>query len=231
MPRPRSPRTPLWWARRICPAPSRRVRDNVKGYVRGFDARTGKRKWIFHTIPRKGEFGYDSWVRPGEPEKIGNAGCWAQVSIDPELNLAYLPIELPTGDEVGIYRAGPALFGETLVAVDLDTGKRKWHYQLMHHGLWDRDIPCAPILCDIPHEGASSRRWPSPASRPCCMCWTAPPASRSGRSRKWRRPRAMCRTNGIRRPSPCRPSHRSMASPASMPTPSSTSRPSCMPRR
>jgi quinoprotein glucose dehydrogenase len=129
------------------------IRNNVKGYVRGFDARTGKRKWIFHTIPRKGEFGYDSWVRPGEPEKTGNAGCWAQVSIDPELNLAYLPIELPTGDEVGIYRAGPALFGETLVAVDLDTGKRKWHYQLMHHGLWDRDIPCAPILCDIPHEG------------------------------------------------------------------------------
>jgi quinoprotein glucose dehydrogenase len=129
------------------------VRANVKGYVRGFDARTGKRKWIFHTIPRKGEFGYDSWVHLGEPEKIGNAGCWAQVSIDPELNLAYLPIELPTGDEVGIYRAGPALFGETLVAVDLDTGKRKWHYQLMHHGLWDRDIPCAPILCDIPHEG------------------------------------------------------------------------------
>jgi quinoprotein glucose dehydrogenase len=129
------------------------IRNNVKGYVRGFDARTGKRKWIFHTIPRKGEFGYDSWVRPGEAERIGNAGCWAQVSIDPELNLAYLPIELPTGDEVGIYRAGPALFGETIVAVDLDTGKRKWHYQTMHHGLWDRDIPCAPILCDIPHEG------------------------------------------------------------------------------
>ncbi len=129
------------------------IRNNVKGYVRGFDARTGKRKWIFHTIPRQGEFGHDSWLRPGEPEKIGNTGCWAQVSIDAELNLAYLPIELPTGDEVGIYRAGPALFGETLVAVDLDSGKRKWHYQLMHHGLWDRDIPCAPILCDIPHEG------------------------------------------------------------------------------
>jgi len=128
-------------------------RKNVKGYVRGFDVRTGKRKWIFHTIPRKGEFGYDSWLQRGEAEQAGNAGCWGQISIDLELNTAYLPIELPTSDETGIYRAGDALFGESIVAVDLDTGKRKWHYQTCHHGLWDRDIPCAPILCDIPHNG------------------------------------------------------------------------------
>jgi quinoprotein glucose dehydrogenase len=128
-------------------------RSNVKGYVRGFDARTGARKWIFHTIPRKGEAGYDTWLRAGEAEQAGNCGCWAQLSVDPELNTAYLPIELPTGDQVGIYRQGPGLFGETLVAVDLDTGKRKWHFQTIHHGLWDRDIPCAPILCDIPHGG------------------------------------------------------------------------------
>jgi quinoprotein glucose dehydrogenase len=130
-----------------------RFRHNVKGYVRGFDARTGKRKWIFHTIPRKGEFGYDSWLHAGDAEQAGNTGCWAQISADVELNTAYLPIELPTGDTNGMYRAGPDLFGESLVAVDLDTGKRKWHYQIIHHGLWDRDIPCAPILCDIPHEG------------------------------------------------------------------------------
>jgi quinoprotein glucose dehydrogenase len=129
------------------------VRANVKGYVRGFDAVTGKRKWIFHTIPRKGEFGYESWATPGQPEHIGNGGCWAQISIDRELGLAYLPIELPTGDFTGMYRAGNALFGETLVAVEIETGKRVWHYQMMHHGLWDRDIPCAPILCDIPHKG------------------------------------------------------------------------------
>jgi len=130
-----------------------KTKGNIKGYVRGYDARTGARKWIFHTIPKKGEFGYDSWTRAGEAEQAGNAGCWAQISIDADLNLAYLPIELPTGDEAGIYRAGAALFGESIVAVDLDTGVRKWHYQLMHHGLWDRDIPCAPILCDIPHNG------------------------------------------------------------------------------
>jgi quinoprotein glucose dehydrogenase len=125
----------------------------VKGYVRGFDIRTGEQKWIFHTIPRKGELGYDTWIKAGDAERADNTGCWGQISVDLELNTAYLPIELPTGDQVGIYRQGPALFGESIVAVDIDTGRRKWHYQLIHHGLWDRDIPCAPILCDIPHEG------------------------------------------------------------------------------
>ena len=66
---------------------------------------------------------------------------------------ADIPVEQPTGDEMGLYRRGNALFGETLVAVDIETGRRKWHYQIEHHGLWDRDIPCAPILCDIPHDG------------------------------------------------------------------------------
>lgn len=124
---------------------------NVKGYVRGFDVRTGKRLWIFHTIPLKGEFGYDSWV--DGTEEVGNAGVWAQISVDEELNLAYLPVELPTGDATGQHRRGDALFGESIVAVDLNTGVRKWHYQTVHHGLWDYDLPCAPILCDIPHNG------------------------------------------------------------------------------
>jgi quinoprotein glucose dehydrogenase len=128
-------------------------RKNVKGYVRGFDVRTGKRKWIFHTIPRKGEFGYDSWIKPGQAEEAGNTGVWAQMSADPELGLVYLPVELPTGDYNGQYRHGAGLFGESLVAVDAQTGKRRWHYQLVHHGLWDMDIPCASILCDIPVDG------------------------------------------------------------------------------
>ncbi len=130
-----------------------RTRKNIKGYVRGFDVRTGKRKWIFHTIPRKGEFGYDSWAVPGQAEEAGNNGVWAQMSADAELGLVYLPVELPTGDYTGQYRAGNALFGESIVAVDAQTGKRKWHYQTVHHGLWDMDIPCAPILCDIPVNG------------------------------------------------------------------------------
>ena len=126
---------------------------NAKGFARGFDVRTGKRKWIFHTIPRKGEFGYDSWTVPGQADNGGNTGVWAQISADPELGLVYLPVELPTGDYNGQYRAGNALFGESIVAVDVHTGKRKWHYQTVHHGLWDMDIPCAPILCDIPVNG------------------------------------------------------------------------------
>ncbi len=129
------------------------VKDNAKGYVRGFDVKTGKRLWIFHTIPKKGEFGYDTWLKPGQAEAAGNAGDWAQISADEELGLAYLGVEMPTGDQMGIYRAGRGLFGESIVAVDIKTGKRKWHYQMVHHGLWDYDVPCAAILCDIPHNG------------------------------------------------------------------------------
>ena len=126
---------------------------HVKGYVRGFDVKTGKRLWIFHTIPLKGEYGYDSWIRPGEAEKATNTGDWAQTSVDEELGLAYLGIEIPSADESGIHRQGNSLFSNCLVAVELETGKRRWHYQLVHHGLWDSDPPCAPILCDIPHNG------------------------------------------------------------------------------
>ena len=133
-----------------------RRHHNVVGYVRGFDVRTGKRLWTFHTIPKKGEFGYDSWME-GAAEQSGNAGVWAQVSADEELNLAYLPVELPTGDYVGIYRKGAGLYGESVVAVDLHTGVRKWHYQLVHHGIWDSDIPCAPILMDVPINGKMTK--------------------------------------------------------------------------
>jgi quinoprotein glucose dehydrogenase len=129
-----------------------RVRRNVKGYVRAFDIATGKRKWIFHTIPIRGEFGYDTWV-DSDADGAGNAGVWAQMSADEELGLVYLPVELPTGDEVGIYRRGNALFGDSIVAVEAETGKRRWHFQFIHHGVWDCDPPCAPILCDVPHEG------------------------------------------------------------------------------
>jgi quinoprotein glucose dehydrogenase len=124
-----------------------------KGYVRGFDVKTGARKWIFHTIPRKGEFGYDTWTTPGQAEAAGNTGVWGSMSADPDLGLVYVPVELPQTDMLGITRTGDNLFGETLVALDIETGLRKWHYQLIHHGLQDRDIPCAGILCDIPHNG------------------------------------------------------------------------------
>jgi quinoprotein glucose dehydrogenase len=125
---------------------------NNKGFARGFDVRTGKRLWIFHTIPMKGEVGYDTWLN-GSAEYTGNTGVWAQMSVDEELGLVYLPVESPTGDYYGGHRQGNNLFGESIVAVDLKTGQRKWHYQLVHHPLWDMDISSAPILADINVNG------------------------------------------------------------------------------
>ena len=127
-------------------------RVNVKGYVRGYDVRTGKRLWTFHTIPRPGEFGADTWL-DGSNAYTGNTGVWAQMSADESLGLAYLPVELPTGDYYGGHRPGANLFSESIVAVDIRTGRRRWHYQLVHHGIWDMDIPCAPILADIVVDG------------------------------------------------------------------------------
>ena len=129
-----------------------RSRENVKGFVRGFDVRSGERLWIFHTIPLPGEYGYESWL-DGSAEYTGNTGVWAQISVDEELEIVYLPVEESTGDYYGAYRPGDNLFGETLLAVDLHTGERKWHYQLVHHGIWDHDIPAAPILLDINVDG------------------------------------------------------------------------------
>ena len=139
-------------------------KTNVKGYVRGFDVRTGKRLWIFHTIPRPGEFGNDTWEKDSW-SYTGNAGVWGQISIDEELGIAYLPVELPTGDYFGANRPGAGLFGETVVAVDLQTGKRKWHFQLVHHGIWDMDIPCAPILVDITVNGRTVKALAQPTKQ------------------------------------------------------------------
>ena len=99
-------------------------KTNVKGYIRGYDARSGKRLWIFHTVPRPGEFGYDTWLEDSA-SYTGNTGVWAQMSADPELGLAYLPTELPTDDYYGGHRPGNNLFSESIVAVDLRTGQRR----------------------------------------------------------------------------------------------------------
>ncbi|HXD73333.1 MAG TPA: pyrroloquinoline quinone-dependent dehydrogenase [Vicinamibacterales bacterium] len=146
------------------PGSSPKSRQNEKGYVRGFDARTGKRLWIFHTIPQLGEFGVDTWEKESWVY-TGNAGVWAQMSADLDLNLLYLPVELPTGDYYGGHRPGAGLFGESIVAVDIDTGKRKWHYQLVHHGIWDMDIPCAPILADIVVNGRTIKALAQPTKQ------------------------------------------------------------------
>ena len=158
-----------------------RSKTNVKGFIRGFDVRTSKRLWIFHTIPSLGEFGNDTWEKDSW-KYTGNAGVWGQMAIDEDLNMAYLPVELPTGDYYGGNRPGANLFGETLVAVDLTTGQRKWHYQFIHHGIWDFDMAAPPILADITVNGRAIKAIAQPTSSRSSTCSIAPTASRSGRS-------------------------------------------------
>ena len=133
-----------------------RSRNNIKGFVRAFDVRTGRRIWTFHTIPMRTEFGADTW-EDGSAEYTGNNGVWAQMSVDEELGLVYLPVEMPTGDYYGGHRPGDNLFSESLVAVDVKTGVRKWHYQFVKHGIWDWDLPCAPILADVTIAGQARK--------------------------------------------------------------------------
>ncbi len=127
-------------------------KEHVKGYIRGYDAHTGKRIWIFHTIPTPGETGNDTWENESW-SYTGNAGVWAQMTYDDETHTIFLPVEQATGDYYGGNRPGNGLFGDSLVALDIKTGKLKWYYQLVHHGIWDFDIPCAPILADITVDG------------------------------------------------------------------------------
>ncbi len=129
-----------------------RTHNNTKGLVQAFDVRTGRRLWNFHTIPRPGEFGNDSWQENSWAFN-GNTGVWNQMAVDEELGLVYLPVETPTSDFYGGRRPGNNLFAESLVAVDLKTGVRKWHFQLVHHPLWNMDISSAPILEDITVNG------------------------------------------------------------------------------
>jgi len=129
-----------------------KTHNNAKGQVRAFDVRTGKQLWSFNTIPRPGEFGNDTWLNNSWATN-GNAGVWTQITVDEELGLVYLPVESPTSDFYGGHRPGNNLFGESLVCVDLKTGQRKWHFQIVHHPIWDYDLSSAPILADINVNG------------------------------------------------------------------------------
>ena len=128
------------------------------GDVRGFDVRTGEQRWIFHTIPQEGAFGNDTWLTaPNEDraswEYTGNTNMWAWPSADEELGYVYLPLSTPTSDYYGGHRWGDNLFAESLVCLDAQTGERVWHFQAVHHGLWDYDFPAAPNLVDITVDG------------------------------------------------------------------------------
>jgi quinoprotein glucose dehydrogenase len=121
--------------------------------VRGFDARTGKLLWTFHTIPEKGELGYDTWLTPGSAEYTGNAGVRGPMPADPAIGMVYLPVEGATSDLYGGERPGNNLFANSLVALDVKTGQRVWHQQLIHHDIWDYDNPTSPILLDVQVNG------------------------------------------------------------------------------
>ncbi len=126
--------------------------NNTKGLVRAFDVRTGKLLWTFRTIPAPGEFGNETWENDSWAVN-GNTGVWTQITVDEELGLVYLPVETPTSDFYGGHRPGNNLFAESIVCVDLKTGQRKWHFQLVHHPLWNYDMSSAAILADITVNG------------------------------------------------------------------------------
>ncbi|MCH8203881.1 MAG: pyrroloquinoline quinone-dependent dehydrogenase [Candidatus Hydrogenedentes bacterium] len=132
------------------------VKEMPPGHVRGYDPRTGERLWIFHTIPREGEVGVDTW-EDDSWKYTGNTGVWTLLTADVELGYVYLAIETPTNDYYGGHRIGDNLFAESLVCLDAATGERIWHFQTVHHGIFDYDLPAAPILCDIAVDGRAIR--------------------------------------------------------------------------
>ena len=129
------------------------TKEMPPGWVRAYDIRTGQHKWDFHTIPQSAdEFGADTWLNDSW-RYSGAANVWSMMSGDEELGYAYLPTGTPTGDYYGGHRLGDNLFAESLICVDIETGQRVWHFQAVHHGLWDYDFASAPNLIDIVVDG------------------------------------------------------------------------------
>ncbi len=128
------------------------TREQPRGDIFGFDARTGRKLWTFHSIPRPDELGAETW-EDGSGEYTGGTNVWSMITVDEALGYVYLPFGTPTNDYYGGHRPGDNLFAESLVCLDARTGRRVWHFQAVHHGLWDYDFPTAPILVDITVEG------------------------------------------------------------------------------
>jgi quinoprotein glucose dehydrogenase len=127
-------------------------KEQIPGYIRAYDARTGAVRWTFHTVPRPGEIGHDSW-KDNAWEYAGKVTVWTMMSADEELGYVYLPTNTTAPDFFGGHRPGDNLFAESLLCLDVETGRRIWHFQTVHHGLWDYDNPAAPNLLDITVAG------------------------------------------------------------------------------
>ncbi|MGH9313145.1 MAG: PQQ-binding-like beta-propeller repeat protein [Vicinamibacterales bacterium] len=123
-------------------------KENIPGHVRGYDAKTGRMLWRFHVIPQPGEFGHDTWENDSW-KYTGNVSAWAPLSADSERGLVYIPTDTPTNDYYGGHRHGQNLYGTSLIAIDVKTGKKAWHFQMVHHDVWNYDTPDAPKLVDI----------------------------------------------------------------------------------
>ncbi|MBF8288296.1 MAG: hypothetical protein HW381_1404, partial [Candidatus Rokubacteria bacterium] len=126
--------------------------ENIPGDILAYDARTGKHLWKFHVIPRPGEFGHDTWENDAW-KTTGDVSSWAPMSADPARGLVYIPTNPPTIDFFGGFRPGPNLFGTSILALDVKTGKRVWHFQTVHHDIWNFDNPNAPVLLDVNVNG------------------------------------------------------------------------------
>ncbi len=131
-------------------------KEMPRGDIQAFDVRTGKPLWVFHSVPQKGEYGNETWENESWTY-TGNTNVWTLMSVDEELGYVYLPFGTPTNDWYGGHRLGNNLFAESLVCLEAKTGKRVWHFQTVHHGLWDYDLPAAPVLCDVTVNGRRIR--------------------------------------------------------------------------
>lgn len=127
-------------------------KSGIPGDIRGYDVRTGQLRWTFHVIPRPGEFGHDTWDGDSS-EYTGATNMWTSPSADLDLGYVYIPLSSPTNDWYGGHRLGNNLFSDSLVCLDATTGRRVWHFQIVHHDLWDYDLPASPILTDITVDG------------------------------------------------------------------------------
>ena len=132
------------------------VKEAPPGWVKGIDVRTGETKWTFRTVPQADDFGSETWLNESW-RYSGNTNVWSLMSVDDELGYVYLPTGTPTGDYYGGHRLGDNLFAESLVALDIETGERIWHFQMVHHGVWDYDNPAAPNLIDVTVDGERIR--------------------------------------------------------------------------
>ena len=141
-----------------------KTHNNTKGLVRAFDVRTGKKIWQFNTIPRPGEVGAETWENDSWAVN-GNTGVWTGITVDEELGLVFLPVETPSSDLYGGHRPGNNLFAESLVCVDLRTGQRKWHYQVVHHPIWDHDLSSPAIVADITVNGRAVKAVAMPSKQ------------------------------------------------------------------